>query len=137
MPEQTHEDEVVRREIALEADRETVWALVSDADQLATWLADEVWLDAVEPGAEGIVRTDGELREVVVDEVVEQRRIALRWSALPDGPERLVELTLDDLDGGGTRFVVVEVTLETVRAIGPAFAGTLGGGATPQMLALA
>ena len=132
MTERTHEDEVVRHEVALDADREAVWALLSDPTELAAWLADAAWLDAIEPGARGLLATDGELREVVVEEVEPERRVALRWAALPDGPERLVELTLDDRPEGGTRLVVVELEVAAIRAVGPAFAAVLGGGAGPQ-----
>jgi len=123
------QDDVVRREIELDGDRDRVWTHVADPAELATWLADEVVLDALEPGAEGLMRTGDELREVVVDEVEPARRLALRWRTLPDGEERLVELTLLDVeppDGDGevtparTRLVVVELPWAAVRAVGPA-----------------
>lgn len=134
------EDVAVRREVILPVDRETVWAALADPDELATWLADEVELE-IEAGAQGWLRwDDGERRPVSVEEVVEQRRIVLRWSQ-DDGPETLVELVLDDvLDG--TRLVVLElpvVQLEAVGALlenGPRVAGDLGSGARgPQMVA--
>jgi len=133
MSVEAEQDDVVRREIELDGDRERVWAHVADPAELATWLADEVALDVLEPGAEGLLRTGDELREVVVDEVEPARRLALRWRALPDGEERLVELTLHDVapadaDGAGddpaarprTRLVVVELPWAAVRAVGPA-----------------
>src|SRR6185436_18863128 len=72
------QDDVMRREIVLPGGRERVWALVADPDELATWLLDELWLDAVEPGARGLGRAGDELRELVVDEVEAERRLALR-----------------------------------------------------------
>jgi len=133
MSVEAEQDDVVRREIELDGDRERVWAHVADPAELATWLADEVVLDVLEPGAEGLLRTGDELREVVVDEVEPARRLALRWRALPDGEERLVELTLHDVDGGDggdvdagatarprTRLVVVELPWAAVRAVAPA-----------------
>jgi len=130
-------EDVVRREIDLPACRETVWTVVGDPAELGSWLADEARLDAVEPGAQGVVLTEGELREVVIDEVVPGRRVALRWSALPDGPERLVELTLDDTEDGGTHLVVIELPLTLVEAVGAGFARTLADHAGPQMTAVA
>ena len=108
----------VRRETVLDAPRDAVWALVSDPDGLATWLADDVALDAVEPGARGTVTEDGERRDVTIEEVEDGRRVALSWCA-PGGEPSLVELTLDDLgdedDAPRTRLVVVEIPLVTLR----------------------
>ncbi len=134
------EDVAVRREVVLPVDRETVWAALADPDELATWLADEIELE-IEAGAEGWVRwEDGERRPATVEEVVEQRRIVLRWSER-EGPETIVELVLDDVPEG-TRLVVLElpvVQLEAVGALlerGPRVVGDLGSGARgSQMVA--
>ena len=103
----------VRRETVLDAPRDAVWALVADPEGLATWLADDVALDAVEPGASGTVTEGGERRHVTIEEVQEGRRVALSWCA-PGGEPSLVELTLDD-DGERTRMVVLEIPLVTLR----------------------
>lgn len=124
----------VRRETELDAAREDVWALVSEPEGLATWLADEVDLDAVEPGARGTVTEHGEERHVTIEEVEPGRRVALSWCA-PGGEPSLVELTLDDLDEERTRMVVVEIPLVTLRAVAaPAFGGSAARG--PQMAAV-
>jgi uncharacterized protein YndB with AHSA1/START domain len=108
----------VRRETVLDAPRDAVWALVADPEGLATWLADDVDLDAVEPGVSGTVTEDGEPRHVTIEEVEEGRRVALSWCA-PGGEPSLVELTLDDEDDRGerTRMVVVEIPLVTLRVV--------------------
>jgi uncharacterized protein YndB with AHSA1/START domain len=113
-----HEEmEAVRREVILEAGREDVWGLVASAEGLRHWLADDVDLPAVRPGAEGTVRDGDQTRLVIVEEVEEQRRVALTWCA-PGGEPSLVEMTLDDDDDGDgrTRLVVVELRLATLRA---------------------
>src|SRR3954465_7351653 len=56
----------VRRETVLDAPRDAVWALVAAPEGLATWLADDVDLDAVEPGASGTVTEDGQERHVTI-----------------------------------------------------------------------
>jgi uncharacterized protein YndB with AHSA1/START domain len=89
---------------------------VAEPDGLATWLADDVDLDAVEAGSEGVVFEDGELRHVTIEEVQDRRRVALSWCA-PGGEPSLVELTLDDTEDGRTRMVVVEVPLVTLRVL--------------------
>lgn len=110
------EELAVRREVVLPVDRETAWSAIQDAEGLATWLADEVALE-IEVGAEGWLRwQDGESRRVIVQEVEPRRRVVLRWSE-DDGPETIVELVLDDVPGG-TRLVVLELTVAQLRAVG-------------------
>ncbi len=125
--------EAVRREVVLPVDRETAWAALTDPEELATWLADEVDLE-IEVGAEGWLWWDGgECRRATVEEVTELRRIVLRWSAA-EGPETVVELVLDDVDEG-TRLVVVELPVAHLEAVGVLLergSGVLGG---PQMVA--
>jgi uncharacterized protein YndB with AHSA1/START domain len=127
------EEAAVRRELRLEVDRATAWAALSDPEQLAEWLADEVDLQ-IEEGAEGWLRwASGERRHATVEEMSEQRRIVLRW-AEPGGPETVVELVLDDVPGG-TRLVVLELPVARLKAIGALLdrgSGVLGG---PQMVA--
>jgi uncharacterized protein YndB with AHSA1/START domain len=112
----------VRRERVLGADRDAAWELLGDPGGLEGWLADEVELAAVREGEEGVLRWDGgEERRVIVEEVVERRRVAMRWED-PDGaPDTLVEITLDDeAEGAGTIVRVVEVPLLAVRAVAAA-----------------
>src|SRR5437879_6262944 len=93
------DDAAVRREVVLPVDRETAWQALTNPEELATWLADEVELE-VAAGAEGWIRSgDGDRCPVTVEEVVEQRRVVLRWSE-PDGPVTVVELVLDDVPEG-------------------------------------
>lgn len=110
------DDIAVRREVVLPVDRESAWAALADRDQLATWLADEVELD-IEAGAEGWLRWDnGERRRARVEEVMERRRLVLRWSG-DYGPETVVELVLDDVPEG-TRLVVLELPVVHLKAVG-------------------
>jgi uncharacterized protein YndB with AHSA1/START domain len=124
----------VRRETVLDAPRDAVWSLVAEPEGLATWLADEVDLDAVEPGASGVVTEDGELRHVTIEEVQEGRRVALSWCA-PGGDPSLVELTLDDEGERRTRMVIVEIPLVALRvaAARTLHASAAAGRRGPQM----
>jgi len=124
----------VRREVVLEAERAAVWALVGGPDGLATWLADEVRLEAVEPGARGTVREDGEDRALTIEEVDPGRRLTLSWCA-PDGDASLVELTLDEAPEGGTRLVVVEIPLQRLHAVSAGVAARAGAARGPRMAA--
>jgi uncharacterized protein YndB with AHSA1/START domain len=126
----------LRRETVLDAPRDEVWPLVAEPDGLATWLADDVELDAVAPGERGVVREDGELRHVTIEEVEAGRRVALSWCA-PGGAPSLVELTLDDLedDEGRTRMVVVEIPLESLRVATTVTTTALRAARGPRMVA--
>ena len=134
------EEVTIRREVLLPVDRQRAWAALADPRELVTWLADEVELE-IEPGARGWLGwKGGERRQATVEEVVEQRRIVLRWSE-SDGPETLVELVLDDVPEG-TRLVVLEVPVvqlqvaETLLEQGMRVVGGPGSGARgPQMVA--
>lgn len=127
------EEQVVRREMILPVDRDTAWAALRDAQGLEAWLADEVELE-VRAGAQGTVRwRTGEERLVVVEEVEERRLIALSWCE-PGGESSIVELTLDDVPGG-TRLVVVELPIVTLRAFAFAVDGQSDAAPGSQMVA--
>ena len=92
----------VEREIVVPEEPDEVWESLTDPARLEEWFAQEVELDA-RPGGEGVFRWgDGDERRAVVEEVDEERRLALRWE--DDG---LVELELEDVPGG-TLLVVTE-----------------------------
>ena len=126
----------LRRETVLDAPRDAVWPLVAEPDGLATWLADDVDIAAVAEGERGVVREDGELRHVTVEEVEPGRRVALSWCA-PGGEPSLVELTLADDDDGHTRMVVVEIPLVALRVASVTAVASLGRTREPQMAAAA
>ena len=97
----------VERETTLDTDPERAWEAISDEDQLAEWLAEEVEMDPVE-GSPARFVVDGDERHGEVREVEEGRRISFTWRA-PEEPATLVELTLDPLtEDGPVRLVVVE-----------------------------
>ena len=96
----------VVREIEIEADPEDVWAALTDASQLEEWFANDVELDP-RPRGEGVFRWDnGEELHAMVEDVDEERRLALRWES-----GGVVELELEEVEGG-TRVVVRESSPE-------------------------
>ncbi|HXW57896.1 MAG TPA: SRPBCC domain-containing protein [Solirubrobacteraceae bacterium] len=106
---------------------------LAQAAGLARWLADEVELEVSE-GAEGRVRCHGgQERLVLVEEVRERERVVLRWRE-PGGEASLVELSLYDAPGG-TRLVVVELPVPTLRAIASSLELDSGQRRGPQMVA--
>jgi len=128
----------VRRETVLDAPRDAVWERVASPEGLETWLADEIDLPAVEPGASGTVVEDGIRRHVTIEEVEAGRRVALSWCA-EDGDPTLVELTLDDADddAAATRLVVVEIPLVTLRVAAITTVRAASAARGPQMAAAA
>jgi uncharacterized protein YndB with AHSA1/START domain len=74
------------REIELDAAPDDVWRLLSDRDELAAWVGDEV-------------------RRATVDQLDDGRRLAWTWA--PDGVETSVEVELIEV-GERTRVRVVE-----------------------------
>src|SRR3954468_7887001 len=100
----------VHREIVLPVDRERAWALLTEPAELREWLADEGQLDP-EPGAPlRMAWADGEVREGLVEEVEEERRLRFRWDDDATGVPSRVEWTIDDAPGG-TRGTGVEAPL--------------------------
>ena len=91
---------VVNREVVLPVPRERAWELVTEPEELETWLADDVEFEA-EEGAPLRTEDDGEVREGVVEHVEAEERIVFTWG------ESMVEWRLDD-HPDGTRFVVTE-----------------------------
>ena len=102
----------VTRETLFETSTEELWAALTDPERLAEWFSTEAELELVEGGRAAFRWGNGESREAVVEEVEEERRLALTW------------------DGGGV--VVLELepvpdgTLLRVTETSPDFSIALG-----------
>jgi len=97
----------LHRELDLPCGVEEAWEHVIDP----SWLGDEGQMDAV-VGAQGWVRSDGETRFLVVEEVEEARRLAFRWASFHEEPSR-VEIGLESVPEG-TRVVISESPLRAM-----------------------
>jgi uncharacterized protein YndB with AHSA1/START domain len=106
--------EIVERHVTLPTDLNEAWELLTDRDELAAWLGEEVAVDPT-PGAVGlVVDDDGTRRHLLVEEVATGHRIAWRWwedGSDPGTSSSRVEITLSP-DDGGTRVRVVERPLQ-------------------------
>src|SRR5918994_52912 len=87
---------VVNREVVLPVPRERAWELVTEPDEMETWLGDDV---DFEPEKGAPLRIDD--RDGVVEHVEAEERIVFSWG------ESIVEWVLED-HPAGTRFVVTE-----------------------------
>ena len=115
----------VSRSRLLPADRGRAWAVLTEPGHLARWLgARGADADAAPhlatPGSRGrLTEADGTTREVIVTEVEPQRRFVLHWRGdrgQAAEPSR-VEVTLEDVAGGGTRVTVTETPLADVLLV--------------------
>jgi uncharacterized protein YndB with AHSA1/START domain len=92
---------VVQRDVVLPVTRERAWELITEPEELESWLADDVDFEAEEGAPLRVTFEDGGEREGVVEEVDPDERVVFRW-----GDSR-VEWRLDEVPGG-TRFTVTE-----------------------------
>ena len=106
------------RDVVLPLPTAEAWELLTDPDELATWLGDVARLDVAPGGAVTLVEPDGTVRTLVVDEVEAGRHIGFTWWTGDDGPASRVEITVDEAEGGAR--VTVTETL-------PARASVAGG----------
>ncbi len=106
---------VVKREVVLPVPRERAWELVTEPEELETWLAEDV---EFEPHEGAPLRTEdgGVIREGVVEHVEAEERIIFSWG------DSVVEWVLEE-HPAGTRFVVTEHRLADDGAVwGPSLA---------------
>ena len=96
---------VVNREVVLPVPRERAWELVTEPEELETWLAEDVEFEAEEGAPLRIDDRDG-----VVEHVTEEERIVFSWG------DSVVEWVLED-HPAGTRFVVTEHRLADDGAV--------------------
>ncbi len=104
--------DAITREIEIDAPREVVWGIVTEARHLAGWFSDEATID-LRPGGAMLLTWHGHgVYRARVETVEPPRMFAFRW-VLRDGEEpveggsTLVEMTLTPTEAG-TRLKVVE-----------------------------
>lgn len=97
-------NETVTTEVELDVPPNEAWEHVVDP----SWLGHEGTIIA-EPGAEGEVVEDGDLRVVVVEEVDRPGRFTFRWSSFDDPPSR-VEIEIIESERG-SRVIITETPL--------------------------
>ena len=106
----------ITRQIDLDTPADELWALVSDPDQMATWLGDAVDVD-VRPGGAGTVVDDGIVKHVVVEEVRESRELTFTWWEHDDRSTASRVVFTVDTHESGSRLTISE----TLHAQAPRF----------------
>ncbi len=117
-------EDKVKREVTLHADRSEVWQALTEPALVEQWLADEAELDLREGGDVVFRYRDGEERRGTVHELIEEERLWIRWRR--DSRQATdVEFVLADA-AAGTRLLVVEsVVADAVSASARAWEGRL------------
>ena len=99
----------IERTMTFGAEREDVWAAITEPEQISKWFGTEAELD-LRPGGGGAFRWNEIEVRVTIEEVSPPSRFSYRWepSRTPSaGPTTLVEFELEEIPGG-TRLLLVE-----------------------------
>lgn len=133
----------IEEQVVLDAPRARVWRALTDPAELGAWFG--VHFEpgtTIAPGAKVLGRIaipgyEHIVFDVIIDEMVSERRFAWRWHphAIDPSvdysaePRTLVAFTLEDAPAGGTLLRVVESGFDAIPASrrATAFAGNSGG----------
>ena len=98
----------ITRQVDLDTPADELWDMVSDPDQMATWLGDSVDVD-LRPGGTGTVVDDGIVRHVQIEEVSQPRRLAFTWWESDDrSTESRVVFAIGTTIDGRSRLTITE-----------------------------
>jgi uncharacterized protein YndB with AHSA1/START domain len=99
----------IKKELTLSAPRDRVWRALTEPDQLVRWFPTQAAEVDLRAGGSVRFRWEGSSDEGVIDDVSPNERLVFRWRAEGSSrPYTRVAITLEDLDGGGTRLVLTE-----------------------------
>ena len=98
----------VTRSVDLDAPVEDVWAAVTEADALSSWLDGDVEIDPRPAGRVSMVERNGTVRRGTVETVEPGRELVFRWWS-DDGGSR-VRFVIEPVDDR-TRLTVVETEM--------------------------
>jgi|1185.fasta_scaffold65868_2 uncharacterized protein YndB with AHSA1/START domain len=119
----------IEEQVVLHAPRARVWRALTNPDELAAWFGVKLSTKTIAPGANvlghmAIPGYEHVAFDVIIDEVVSERRFAWRWhpNALDASvdysaePRTLVTFTLEDAPNGETLLRVVESGFDALPA---------------------
>ena len=100
--------DTIERQMTFRVPRETVWAAITQPEQIARWFGTGAELD-LRPGGEGTLTWEdlGVTTSITVEAVDPPGRFAYRWQSNRGGPTTLVEFRLEEIPNG-TRLTLVE-----------------------------
>jgi uncharacterized protein YndB with AHSA1/START domain len=97
----------VTRDVVLPVSSDEAWRLLTDPDELATWLGTPVDLDMAPGGAATLVEFDGTVRHAVIESIEAERHLGFVWWTEDEGVATTVQFELETVEAG-TRVVVTE-----------------------------
>jgi uncharacterized protein YndB with AHSA1/START domain len=97
--------DLIEREILIEASRERVWAVLTEAKHVAGWFGDSAEIDLRPGGKASFGWTEYGIHQAVVDRVEPPEFFSYRWAHRADtepveGSSTLVEFTLTEVFAG-------------------------------------
>ena len=99
---------LIRRTLELDCTVDELWRLVSEPDEIASWLGRDVVLD-LRPGGRGrLTDDDGTVRHLAIDDVVEGELLTFRW--WPEDDEQATSDVVFTIEPAkfGSRLVITE-----------------------------
>jgi uncharacterized protein YndB with AHSA1/START domain len=110
----------IEREVLIEASLERVWAVLTDAQQVAGWFGDFAEIDPRPGGRAAFGWAPGGVHLAVIQRVEPPSLFSYRWARLPDaepgeGNSTLIEFTLTEVFAG-TLIRVVETGFASLHA---------------------
>lgn len=110
----------IEREVDIEASRERVWAVLTEAGHVARWFGDSAEIDLRPGGAARFGWTGEGVFHAVVDRVEPPRDFSYRWARDPgaepgEGTATLVEFSLTEVPVG-TLLRVIETGFANLKA---------------------
>jgi uncharacterized protein YndB with AHSA1/START domain len=109
----------IERQMTFRVPRESVWAAITEPEQIARWFGTGAELD-LRPGGEGTLSWEdlGVTTRITVEAVDPPARFAYRWEpggADRGGPRTLVEFVLEEI-ANGTRLTLIESGFDQLGA---------------------
>ncbi len=100
--------DTIERQMTFRVPRQTVWAAITEPDQIARWFGTGAELD-LRPGGVGTLSWEnlGVTTSITVEAVDPPSRFSYRWRSNREGPTTLVEFRLEEIPNG-TRLTLVE-----------------------------
>ena len=105
---------LIRRTLELDCPVDELWRLVSEPDEIASWLGRDVELD-LRPGGRGrLTDDDGTVRRLAIDGVVEGEHLTFRWWPEDDEESASTVVFAIEPAEGGSRLVITETATAAV-----------------------
>ncbi|HEY2815169.1 MAG TPA: SRPBCC domain-containing protein [Acidimicrobiales bacterium] len=105
----------VERDVVLDTTSEEAWRLLTDPDELATWLGTPIALDLEPGGVAAYIEPDGRVRHAVVEQVTPGERLSFVWWSPGDDLASRVVFELTEVEDG-VKVAVSETHASTAGA---------------------